>query len=456
MEAMKNETQELLILETRLKLEIDMIRAEKEEIEKEADRLKAEKAKFETEWEVIDEKREELQKEAERVAEEKLAISKLLKDSRDSLKAEKNAIQEEYKQNLESLSRDRETFMYEIESERAEWFNKIQKERENFLQDVEMQKKELENRIEERREEIEIDLKEKEKAFEEHKKRELQDIASLRETLEKELEHVGLELNKLDAERKEINLDRERRDKEWAELNNAIEELKVQRLKLEKQRELLHADRKEILAQIEQLKKLEDVKIIPDRIATPKKLHSGLPSNELEPSAKRFLKYASVLGSGLDGNGNNGVSKGTSIMKENGNSSSTLSTPFSWLKRCADTLLDRTPSNKRRREDGDFISQLTENGASCPLPPTPDAPDVENLEVLPNQTHIAAEETTVYIDKIVTVHEVTEIDVRKVTEGSPGTLSGDSGRKVGNNGSLESDQNGKPEGRARRTRATRK
>ncbi|MCD7471057.1 hypothetical protein HAX54_011337 [Datura stramonium] len=106
----------------------------------------------------------------------------------------------------------------------------------------------------------------------------------------------------------------ERRDKEWAELNNAIEELKVQRLKLEKQRELLHADREEIVAQIEQLKKLEDVKIIPDRIVTTNKLHS--------------------------------------------------------------------------------------------------------------------EETTVYIDKIVTVHEVTEIDVKKVMEGSPETLSGEIGQKV--------------------------
>ncbi|MCD7471062.1 hypothetical protein HAX54_011342 [Datura stramonium] len=89
----------------------------------------------------------------------------------------------------------------------------------------------------------------------------------------------------------------------------------------------------------------------------------------------------------------------------------------------------------------------------CPLSPAPDAADVAHLEVPPDQTPIAAEETTVYIDKFVTVHEVKE---KLVTEGRPETLSGESGRKVGNNGSLESAQNRKPEGRPRRTREARK
>ncbi|KAK6798280.1 hypothetical protein RDI58_005982 [Solanum bulbocastanum] len=71
-----------------------------------------------------------------------------------------------------SLSCDRESFMYEIESERAG--------------------------------------------------KELQDIAPLRETMEKELELVGLVLKKLDAQTKEINLYRERRDEECTELNNIV------------------------------------------------------------------------------------------------------------------------------------------------------------------------------------------------------------------------------------------
>ncbi|KAL6957013.1 branched-chain-amino-acid transaminase, partial [Sarracenia purpurea var. burkii] len=53
------------------------------------------------------------------------------------------------------------------------------------------------------------------------------------------------------------------------ELNNAIEELTVQRQKLEKQRELLHAAREKILGQIEQMKKLEDLKIAPNFLNAP-------------------------------------------------------------------------------------------------------------------------------------------------------------------------------------------
>lgn len=62
----------------------------------------------------------------------------------------------------------------------------------------------------------------------------------------------------------------------------------MERLKLEKQWELLDTERGVILAQIDPLKTLEDVKIIPVCIVIRNKLHSGLQSNEHKPSAKRF------------------------------------------------------------------------------------------------------------------------------------------------------------------------
>ncbi|KAI3516777.1 hypothetical protein L1887_15800 [Cichorium endivia] len=101
---------------------------------------------------------------------------------------------------------------------------------------------------------------EEEKAFEEETKKEINYISSLKETVEKEAEQFNLEMKRLENERKQIILDHERRDKEWAELNDSIQQLKDQRVKLEKQRELLHGDREEILEKIEELKKLEDVK----------------------------------------------------------------------------------------------------------------------------------------------------------------------------------------------------
>lgn len=447
MGTMKSETSELLVLEMRLKEEIDTISAQKLELEVLADELKVEKAKFETEWESIDEKRVELQKEAERVAEERLAISKFLKDERDCLKFERDAMWDQYKRDVESLSRDREAFMIETEHERSEWFSKIQKERTDFLLDVEMQKRELENCVSKRREEIESNLLEREKVFEEEKKKELQHIASLRETVEKEMEQVNIEMQKLDSERREINLDRERRDKEWAELNNAIEELKVQRQKLEKQRELLHVDREEILAQIEQMKKLE--KEAPDCITAPEIQESILLSSRQKISARRVLKQQTVVQDAkMDTNGKIDC-VGLDFSSKNGSDvpSTPVSAPFSWLKRCADTLLERSQSNKKRKQHKDVdLSPLEEATNPCVLSTRGNAPKDE-LALMPlNHTLGGAEETTVYIDKIITIREVTSMGGGRVDEDSQyrqEVISKESEEKLEDHGNSRLDENGK-------------
>ncbi|XP_052196996.1 protein CROWDED NUCLEI 4 isoform X1 [Diospyros lotus] len=438
-EAMKSETNDLLVLEMRLKEEIYAIRAQKLELEVQADELKTQKARFETEWELIDEKREELRKEAEHVAEERLAITKFLKDERDCLKSEKDAIWAQYKCDVESLSRDRQDFMSEIEHERSEWFSKIQKERSDFLLDIEMQKRELENCIKNRREEIERYLRERENAFEEEKKKELQHIASLRETVVKEMEEVNLEMQKLDTERREINLDRERRDKEWSELNNSIEELKVQRQKLEKQRELLHVDREEILARIEQMKKLEDLKVLPDRIVASEIQELDLHCRRQKVSARSMKQQTAVQHAKLESDNEiHGIeldlspAKGLDIAPP-------ASAPFSWLKRCADTLLEHSHIKKKRKQQTD-VDVTAEN------------------ELASDQILEGDKETTVYIDKIITIREVTSVDGSRVIEDSQyqkEIISKESEEKIEDRGNSKSDENGKgePSTVGRRTRS---
>lgn len=419
MGARESETNELLVLEIRLKEEIDSISAQKLELEVLADELKAEKAKFETEWDLIDEKRVELQKEAERMAEERLAISKFLKDERDCLKLERDAMWDQYKRDAESLSHDREAFMIEIERERSEWFSKIQKERADFLLDVEMQKRELENCVSKRREEIESNLLEREKVFEEEKKKEHQHIASLRETVEKEMEQVNLEMQKLDSERREINLDRERRDQEWGELNKAIEELVVQRQKLEKQRELLHVDREEILGQIEQMKKLE--KAAQDCITAPEIQESVLLSSRQKVSARRVLKQQTVAPDAkMDSTKKiDCIGIDLSSKKGSGVSSPPVSAPMSWLKRCADTLLERTQSNKKRKQHKDVDLAPLEETTNPSVLSTRGNEQIDELALMSlNHTLGGAEETTVYIDKIITVREVTSMGGGQVDEDS--------------------------------------
>ncbi|KZV29915.1 nuclear matrix constituent protein 1-like protein-like [Dorcoceras hygrometricum] len=398
----KSATNEFLTLELRLKEEIDTIRAQKQDLEAEADHLKEEKAKFEAEWELIDEKREELARQAKHIAEEKLIISKFLKDERDSLTAERTAMRDQYKQDLESLSRDREAFMSELEHERSEWFSKFQKERSDLLLEMELQKEELENCVSKRREEIESYLKEREMEIEEEKEKEVQHINSLKETVQKELEHVNSEMRRLDAERKEINLDREKRDQEWAELNNSIDELKVQREKLEKQRELLRADREEILAQIDSLKKLEDLRDRLDSIAEREMYLSTLQENIQKSSS--FLIPQN--GFALDQNVNIGNGFEHDIPKSL-KSASPIAASFSWLKRCADTLLEQRPSNKKRRKEKDVTTELELEAATLCLSEKLSVPEMGNAVVPFDQTLVGAEKTSVCVDKIITIQEVT-------------------------------------------------
>ncbi|KDO78821.1 hypothetical protein CISIN_1g001119mg [Citrus sinensis] len=357
LEAMKSEAGELSVLEIKLKEELDVVRAQKLELMVETDKLQLEKAKFEAEWEMIDEKREELRKEAERVAVERVVVSKSLKDERDSLRQERDAMRDQHKRDVDSLNREREEFMNKMVHEHSEWFTKIQQERADFLLGIEMQKRDLENCIEKRREELESSFREREKAFEEEKMREFQQISSLKEKAEKELEQVTLEIKRLDLERMEINMDRQRRDREWAELNNSIEELMVQRQKLEEQRQLLHADREEIQAESERLKKLEDLKIAVDYMAVSEMQRSRLEHSQKKISAKRHLNQQTSLAHADLGSDqkfdvtNNGDRFNTPSVQKTASASPPSLARFSWIKRFADLVFKHSGENSVENDE---------------------------------------------------------------------------------------------------------
>lgn len=358
---MTSETNEYAALEMKLKEEVDTLRAQKLELVAEEDRLKNEKGKFETEWELIDEKREELRKEAERVAEEREAVSRLLKEERDSLRLEKKEIRDQHKKDVESLNREREDFMNKMEQERSEWFNRIQKEHSDFLLGIEMQKRELESSIDKRREEIESYLRDKEKAFELEKKSELQHIDSLREKAEKELEQVTLEMKKLDAERMEINLDHERRDGEWAMLNKSIEELKGQTQKLEKQRQLLHGEREEIYVQIEQLKKLDNLKLALDDMEMEEMQLSNMESSRQKISTIRRLKQqTTVQDTDLASYGKVDAASNVGGLNSPTPKTSVAPSPnsarFSWIKRCTELVFKNSPEKPSSKSEESGMS----------------------------------------------------------------------------------------------------
>ncbi|XP_072986262.1 nuclear matrix constituent protein 1b-like isoform X1 [Typha latifolia] len=330
----------LLILETKLKEEIDSFRAQKLELSTEGDRLQAEKERFEIEWELIDEKKEELQKESEQLAEERKVVSQYLKNEHDNIKQEKENLHRQFLSNVESLSREREEFMANMQCEHANWFSKIQQEREDFTRDIHIQKKELENSVQERRAEIEAYLREREEAFRQEKAKELQFINSQKEIITMQLEHVASEMQKLNNERKEIALEREQREKELSEIKSSIEILNVQREKLQKQRELLHADREVINQQIQRLEELENSNIESEnralqivhayKVRLP--LTTNVSSNDVAKEINEVQKTDSKHGSMLK-----------FLPEKTPGSSPQASTPISWVRKCASVIFKRTP-----------------------------------------------------------------------------------------------------------------
>ncbi|GAB2283061.1 hypothetical protein Dimus_017592 [Dionaea muscipula] len=350
LQIMKSETSELFILETRLKEEIDMVRNQKLELQSEAEKLETEKAKFELEWELIDEKRAELRIEEERIAEERLAISKHLKEERDSLNIEREKTRNQYKQDLQLLRGEHEANLNELQSKRSEFLAQIQREWSDMQLEFQVRKRELEDNVSRRHEEIESYLAEKEIAFEEEKKKELEYISSVKESVKKDQERITLDMKRLEAQRVQINLDREQRDKEWAELNKLIEELKVQRQKLKKQRELLHADRGEIHDQIEHLKELENLKIPSDKIVVPELPSIDFSSQSIQATqCFEFQSMTQVPKLRSDCKGSiveEGLNHSIHSLPVPGSSSPAISS-ISWFKRWI----------LKRSSDGPFLGQ---------------------------------------------------------------------------------------------------
>ncbi|OAY86113.1 Protein CROWDED NUCLEI 4 [Ananas comosus] len=329
------ERNELLVLKTKLKEEIDSFRAQKIELLAEADKLQAEKERFEIEWELIDEKKEELQKEAERIAEEKTAISQFLKNEHDSIKQEKENLRNQFKNDLESLSREREEFMTNMQHEQANWLSKIQQEREEFKRDIEIQRKELQNSINQREAEIETSLRDKEEEFEQKKAKELQYVTSQKDMIKMQLEHIASQLEMLASERKQIALDREQRERELSEIKSSIELLNIQREKLQEQRELLHKDREEITKQIQILKELED-----SNIESENRALSVVPTNELRVPIKMHT-------SNTNNNEEEIIEERNMAIKVKASEASpSASTPVFWVRRCAEVVFRRSSDKK--------------------------------------------------------------------------------------------------------------
>jgi hypothetical protein len=348
----------LLNLQMKLNEEIESLRAQKVELMINAERLQAEKERFEIEWELIDEKKEELLKEANRIAEERGVISEHLKTELDIIKQEKENLRIQFRNNSESLAREHEEFMSKMQQEHACWVCRIQQEREDLKREIDIQKTELQNSAEARRMEIDSYLKEKEEEFKNKTCKELEYMNSEKAAISSKLEHVRLELQKLEDERKEATLERERREQELSEIKSTIDALNEQREKLQKQRKLLHSDREAITKQIQQLNELEELKIESEN----RQLYMR-ECKESKHGRTEKAKENVLLSTDEDHNGSPKKFSSPKILCEKKlEVSSSVSTPITWVRKCAQVIFKRSPEKSADHDNDGSAENSTKLG----------------------------------------------------------------------------------------------
>lgn len=181
-----------------------------------------------------------------------------------------------------------------------------------------------------------------------------------------ELEQVALEMKRLETERIDINSELEQRNREWAELNNCIEDLKVQSERLKKQRELLHADREEILSQIEDLKKLRDLKVASDSIVVAELQKSDSKPSQQKTSAKRILQQQTPIQKAEDSHKETDITDVCSglnspSMGDMDGASMQNSAHYSWIKHCTELIFKRSPDKTPVKYEERCLSSDHEN-----------------------------------------------------------------------------------------------
>ncbi|XP_059282639.1 nuclear matrix constituent protein 1-like isoform X1 [Lycium ferocissimum] len=235
-------------LQSELKQERDKCRDLRDTLLKEAEDLKQEKERFEKEWEELDDKRSEIKKELQEFNELKKKFEKLRHTEEERLNKEKLETENYVQRELEALKVAQETFAATMDHERSVLAEKTQSEKIQMLHDFERKRRELESEIQRKREEMEFTLHEQQKLFEEERQRELGNANYLREVARKEMEEMKSERVKLEKDKQEISANKMHLAEQQLEMKKDIDVLDGLSKKLKDQREAFVKERERFIA----------------------------------------------------------------------------------------------------------------------------------------------------------------------------------------------------------------
>ncbi|KAK6154918.1 hypothetical protein DH2020_009166 [Rehmannia glutinosa] len=250
----EEERTEYTRLQSELKQEIDKYKFQSEQLMKQADDLKQEKEKFEKEWEELDDKRAEIKKEQEDVLEQQRYLEKLRLSEEERLNNKKLEIEQYVQSELEDLKLAKDSFEARMEHEKSLSAEKAQSIESKLNHDFEMRKQELEAKWRRKQEETESSLNEREKVFEQERDTELSNINYLREVARREMEEMKSERLRMEKEKMEISENKKHVEAQQCEMKKDIEELVCLSQKLKDQREEFIRERERFIAFAEKQK----------------------------------------------------------------------------------------------------------------------------------------------------------------------------------------------------------
>ncbi|XP_058179427.1 nuclear matrix constituent protein 1-like [Rhododendron vialii] len=333
----EEERSEHLHLQSELKLEIDKCRQQRELLLKEGEELKQEREKFEKEWEELDEKRSRINKELEEVIEQKENIEKTKRLEEERLENEKWATQDYVQRELEALKLAKDSFAASMEHEKAMMDEKIQIEKAQMLNDFELQKRELETEMRKRQEELENSLAEREKSFVDEREREMNNINYLREVAQREMEEMKVERLRIEKEKEETAANQKHLVGQQLEMRKDIDDLVHLSRKLKDQREQFFRERERFIEFVERHKDCQTCgEITREFVASD--LHQSLPIiDNVEPLSLPRLS---------DGYLKDGIAVTSHQRLNNEMSPGSGSGTMSWLRKCTTKIFSFSPGKK--------------------------------------------------------------------------------------------------------------